>query len=223
MSTYNYYLKVLKNNPTFDWKEQEASYLSASKYFLSLQDIDGDNVLHVFVRKHKDKTVDSLAFLKKLNERLWSDKNCNNLTPFEEAIEKDHSLHAKLLYNFLAEYGRLDSFLDLVHQMSDIRYLVNLSHVFHGFAKASKSDDGKQVEKRIKKYKAVKEKIIELNAIDNILKRSSATLRKNTKLLERVFQIFWDPAEHGIILSGMPNDNDNVEDEIKTFYLKLKL
>ena len=97
MSTYNYYLKVLKNNPAFDWKEQEASYLSASKHFLSLQDIDGDNVLHVFIRKHKSKKGDSLAFLQRLNQRLWSDKNCNNLTPFEETIEKDNPFHAQLL------------------------------------------------------------------------------------------------------------------------------
>ena len=211
MTTQNYYLKVLKNNPTFDWKEQEDYYSSASKHFLSLQDIDGDNVLHVFVRKHKataeQKTSDAslnvdlrqltFEFLQKLNERLWSDRNCNNLTPFEETIEKDHPFHGKLLYDFLAEHGRLDSFLDLKDQMSDIRYLVNLSHVFHGVAKASKSDDTMQVEKRIRKYNAIKEKIIELNVTKFMSamvfsRKISRSLREDLPLLSKVFQIFWE-------------------------------
>ena len=88
LSTSNYYLKVLKNTKGVDWKEQEKWYFKASKGFLLSQDIDGDNVLHIFARENK--TSDSTKFLHILNERLLSDRNFKNFTPFEEAIENDN-------------------------------------------------------------------------------------------------------------------------------------
>ena len=188
-------MKALKNN--FEWKEQEEWYHQASIEFLDMQDIDGDNILHVFTRKHK--TGVSSDFLQRLNERLWSQNNVKNTTPFEEAMETDHLENAKVLYNFIAEHGRLISFRGLLNQMSNISFLMNLPYLFHGVAKSLKSHDKKEAGRKNKKYEAMKKKIIELNDIDNTLKRSSVTLRKDTKLQEKFFNIFWDSAAGELI------------------------
>ena len=196
ISTKNYYLKALKNN--FEWKEQEEWYHQASTEFLDMQDIDGDNILHVFTRKHK--TGVSSDFLQRLNERLWSQNNVKNTTPFEEAMETDRLKNAQILYEFINEHGRLNSFLGLLGQMTNISYVMNLPYVFHGIANSLKSKDKMEAGRKDKKYDAMKKKIIELNAIDNALKRSSVTLRKNTKLLEKIFHVFWDPTEGELIV-----------------------
>ena len=202
ITTKNYYLKVLKNN--FEWKEQEELYLLAPTEFLDMQDIDGDNVLHVFTRKHK--TGFSTEFLQRLDERLWSQNNVKNTTPFEEAMETDHLdkvLHlenAKVLYDFIAEHKGLNSFRGLLDQMSNISYLINLPCVFHGIAKSGKTKDRMEVGRKSKKYDTMKKKIIELNAMDKTLRRSSVDLRKNTKLLEKIFHLFWDTDEGELIV-----------------------
>ena len=196
ISTKNYYLKALKNN--FEWKEQEEWYHLAPEEFLDMQDIDGDNVLHVFTRKHK--TGISTDFLQRLNERLWSQNNVKNTTPFEEAIETDHLENAKVLYDFIAEHGRFSSFLRLLDQMSNISYLINLPYIFHGIAKSLKTNDRMEARTKNKKYDALKKKVIELIAMDNTLKRSPIDLRKDTKLLEKIFHLLWDPAEGDLIV-----------------------
>ena len=194
LSTSNYYLKVLKNAKGVDWKEQEKWYFKASKDFLSLQDIDGDNVLHIFARENKTK--DSTKFLRILNEKLLSDRNFKNFTPIEEAIENDNPTNYEIMYEYFAVYGRLDTFQELVSQMTDVRYLLNLSHVFHGIAKASKSGDKNQDGRRMKKYNTMRKKISELDIMSfqmaiNSLKLSSKPLRENPQLIRTVFQIFW--------------------------------
>ena len=193
-STSNYYLKVLKNAKGVDWKEQEKWYFKASKDFLSLQDIDGDNVLHIFAREKK--TPDSTKFLHILNERLLSDRNFKNFTPFEEAIENYNPSNYKIMYEYVAVHGRLDTFEELVSQMTDVRYLMNLSHIFHGIAKASKSGDKNQDDRRIRKYNLLKKKICELdvmsfNMATNYIKLSSKPSRENSQLIRTFFQIFW--------------------------------
>ena len=72
---------------------------------------------------------------------------------------------------------------------------MNLPNVFHGIANSLKSKDKMEAGRKNKKYAAMKKKVIELNAIDNALKRSSVKLRKNTKLLEKIFYVFWDSAK----------------------------
>ena len=191
-STSNYYLKVLKNAKGVDWKEQEKWYFKASKDFLLSQDIDGDNVLHIFARENK--TNDSTKFLHILNERLLSDRNFKNFTPFEEAIENVNPSNYKIIYQHFAVYGRLDTFQELVSQMTDVRYLMNLPHVFHAIAKASKSGDKNQEDRRIQKYNAMKKKICELDIMNmaiNSLKLSSKSSREMSQLIRTIFQIFW--------------------------------
>ena len=65
----------------------------------------------------------------RLAEKLLTDKNFKNpaRTPIEEAIETDNYKSFKIMYEYYAEYGRLDTFEALVDQMADIRYLINLT------------------------------------------------------------------------------------------------
>ena len=53
-----YYLTALKNAKGINWiDEMEEWYRTASMDFLTREDIEGDNILHVFARKRKPGTV----------------------------------------------------------------------------------------------------------------------------------------------------------------------
>ena len=125
-STINkYYLTVLKNAKGINWiDEMEEWYRSASMDFLTREDIEGDNILHVFARKRKPGDFTEILKTRLSHSdrtKLLLKKNYKNFTPYEEAIENNHYDGAQAIYDFFAEHGQTDAFNDFIKQMSDIR------------------------------------------------------------------------------------------------------